>query len=95
MTQNLHEIKITVSDTLYHWLLKEAQHRNQTVPTVVETMLKQQLPQVNLTQTETWQLCGAFTISEPAPEYTVGLNEAGQAITNYAEYVNDVLYQGK
>jgi hypothetical protein len=42
------------------------------------------LPSQNIMQTRTWQLCGRFAVSD------------AHAIesTNYAEQVDDVLYQG-
>jgi len=47
-----------------------------------------------ITQTRTWQLCGALEVSEPEPEYVCGRDEQGQVITDYAEHVDDVLYRG-
>jgi len=47
----------------------------------------------DITQTQTWQLCGTLEITKPDPEYVVGRNEQGQVITNYAEHVDDVLYR--
>jgi len=49
---------------------------------------------IDLTQTRTWQLCGAFTVAEPELEYLIGSDETGAPITHYAEYVDDVLYGG-
>lgn len=46
----------------------------------------------SITQTQTWQLCGALEVSEPEAQYLVGQDEQGRAVTNYAEYVDDVLY---
>ena len=43
------------------------------------------LPTQDITQTRTWQLCGRFAVSEAAPAIES---------TNYAEHVDDVLYQG-
>ncbi|MGF1675341.1 MAG: hypothetical protein ACFCUV_16900 [Rivularia sp. (in: cyanobacteria)] len=39
----------------------------------------------SITETRTWQLCGHFTVSK---------NTDVTEITNYAEQVDDVLYQG-
>jgi len=44
----------------------------------------------DLTQTRTWQLCGAFSVAEPEPEYIVGYDETGAPITNYAERAGGV-----
>lgn len=46
----------------------------------------------DLTKTETWNLVGALTVTEPDSKYVVGVNETGESITNYAEHVDDVLY---
>jgi len=51
------------------------------------------LPQ-NMTQTLTWQLCGRFTISEAASASPLCEVSHPEAITNDAEQVDDVLYQG-
>lgn len=48
-----------------------------------------------ITQTRTWQLCGALEVSELEPEYVCGRDEQDQVITNYAERVDDVLYRGR
>jgi len=48
----------------------------------------------DLTQTRTWQLCGAFSIAEPEPEYLVDSGETESPTTNYAEHIDDVLYKG-
>ncbi len=87
-------LEITISDTLYQWLSREAQRRAQDVSTVAQTALEYYAQQFDLTQTRTWQLCGAFSIAEPEPEYLVGSDEMGSPITNYAEHVDDVLYKG-
>ncbi len=88
------QFEITIPATLYQWLLNEAQSRAEDVSSVVQTALEQYVQQFDLTQTETWQLRGAFTIAEPESEYTVGSDETGSPITNYAEHVDDTLYKG-
>ena len=47
----------------------------------------------DITQTQTWHLCGTLEVSKPDPEYVVGRNEQGQVITNYAEHVDNILYR--
>lgn len=44
-----------------------------------------------ITQTQTWQLCGALEVSAEA-QFVVGQDKQGKAITNYAEHVDEVLY---
>ncbi|MDY7080680.1 MAG: hypothetical protein SXV54_27680 [Chloroflexota bacterium] len=87
-------LEIILPNSLYQWLFREAQRRAQDVSTVVLTALEQYAQQFDLTQTGTWQLCGAFTVAEPEPEYIVGSDETGAPTTNYAEHVDDVLYKG-
>jgi hypothetical protein len=52
----------------------------------------------SITETRTWQLCGQFTVSETTSETTSTnlLSEDADSpeSTNYAEQVDDVLYQG-
>jgi len=45
----------------------------------------------DITQTRTWQLCGSLEIAEPEIQYTMGHDEKGQIITNYAENVDGIL----
>lgn len=93
MQQAPRQIKITIPDTLYQWLSREAQRRAQDIPAVVQAALEHYVQPFDLTQTQTWQLCGAFTIAEPEPAYLVGLDETEAPTTNYAEHVDDVLYE--
>jgi len=88
------QLEITIPETLYQWLSREARRRAQDVSTVAQTALEYYVQQFDLTQTRTWQLCGAFSIAEPEPEYLVGSDKTGSPITNYAEHVDDVLYRG-
>lgn len=94
MQQASQQLEITIPDSLYQWLLREAQRRAQDVSVVVQAALEYYAQQFDLTQTRTWQLRGAFTISEPEPKYLVGSDETGAPITNYAEHVDDILYRG-
>ncbi len=50
------------------------------------------LPIKDVRQTRTWQLCGRFAVSEPIS--TGSLSEDQTEITNYAEQIDDGLYQG-
>jgi hypothetical protein len=51
------------------------------------------LPQ-SITQTRTWQLCGRFAVSEAALGSALSEASDPETITNHAEQVDDVLYQG-
>jgi len=87
------QIEITVSEALYQRLSREAQRRSQDVSTVIQAALEQHSREFDLTQTRTWELCGAFTVAEPEPKYLVGSDEADSPATNYAEHIDDVLYE--
>lgn len=92
MQQAPRQIEITIPEPLYQWLSREAQHRAQDISALIRTALEQYAGQFDLTQTRTWQLCGAFTIAEPEEEYVD--SETEPPTTNYAEHVDDVLYKG-
>jgi hypothetical protein len=47
-----------------------------------------------ITETRTWQLCGQFAVSEAKSISLLSENVGAIEITNYAEQVDDVLYQG-
>lgn len=87
------ELKVTVSGPLYEWLQQEAERRSQDVSTIVQSLLEQYAEGFDLTDTRTWELCGSLTIAEPESEYLVGVDSAGSPVTNYAEHVDDVLYE--
>ncbi|WGV25215.1 hypothetical protein [Halotia branconii] len=68
----------------------------------VETILLKALTQYlahslvprSITETRTWQLCGRFTVSEVASTDILSENTNKTETTNYAEQVDDALYQG-
>jgi hypothetical protein len=66
------QLEITISETLDQWLSREAQRRDQNVSSVIQAVLEQYAQPFDLTKTRTWELCGAFTVAEPEPEYIVG-----------------------
>lgn len=90
--QASHQLEITISETLYHWLLSEAQRRAQDVSSVVQAVLEQHVQEFDLARTRTWELCGTLTVAEPEPDYLVDSDEERSPATNYAEHVDDVLY---
>ncbi|NJM72545.1 MAG: hypothetical protein HC862_21665 [Scytonema sp. RU_4_4] len=51
-------------------------------------------PPQNITQTRTWQLCGRFAVSEAVSVSPLSEVSHPATITNDAEQVDDVLYQG-
>jgi len=93
--QTSQQLKITVPYTLYQWLLHEAQRSAQNISDVVQTaLLEQYAQQFDLTQTRTWELCGTLAVAEPDTEHISGIDETGAPVTNYAEHVDEILYQG-
>lgn len=89
--QMLRQIEIALPDALYRWVSGEARRRDQDVSTIIQAALEHYAHEFDLTQTRTWQLCGAFTVAEPEPAYTIGSEEPGASSTNYAEHVDAVL----
>lgn len=89
-------IEIDLPPTLYRWLVDEAARcsatLDQIVRQVLERYIEEKASRFDITQTRTWELCGALQVAEPDPEYTVGQDEQGNILTNYSEHVDDVLY---
>ncbi|MBE9171460.1 hypothetical protein IQ238_29565 [Pleurocapsales cyanobacterium LEGE 06147] len=48
----------------------------------------------SITETRTWQLCGHFTVCDTTSRNLLSENTDVTEMTNYAEQVDDVLYQG-
>lgn len=48
----------------------------------------------SIIETRTWQLCGRFAVSETTSMNPLSENPDVTEMTNYAEQVDDVLYQG-
>lgn len=84
------KLTIEIPDELMSQLERTGYPVQDIVVKALEHYIQADLP--TITQTQTWQLCGTFEVSDPAPEYIVGRDEKGQVVTNYAEKVNDVLY---
>jgi len=93
-----YRVQFDLSPALYRWLVNEAARRSapldQIIPQMLEHFAQTEEPDFDITQTRTWQLCGALEVSEPDPEYIVGRDAQGHEITNYAEHVDDLLYRG-
>jgi len=91
-------VQLDLSPALYRWLVNEAARRSapldQVVRQMVEHFAQTEKPDFDITQTRTWQLCGALEVSEPDLEYIVGRDAQGHEITNYAEHADGLLYRG-
>lgn len=92
-----HRIHLDIPDSLYQWLSGETKQRGVTIDQVLYEALdlyaQTESTSFDITQTQTWELCGALTVAETEPEYVVAHDETGEAVTNYAEHVDDVLYR--
>jgi hypothetical protein len=93
-----YRVHLDLPPALYKRLASEAARRSATLDQVVQQVLERYAERetagFDITQTRTWELCGALEVAEPAPEYVVGRDAQGKAITNYSEHVDDVLYRG-
>lgn len=95
-------IQLDLSAALYRWLVSEASRRSTPVEQIVRQILEQFVhtaaqrakPDFDITQTRTWQLCGALEVAEPDPEYIAGHDAEGHEVTNYSGHVDDLLYRG-
>lgn len=91
-----HRIQLDLPPALYRRLANEAARRSATLDQVVRQALERYAEAegmaFDITQTRTWQLCGTLEVGEPDPEYVTGRDEQGNEITNYAEHVDDSLY---
>jgi hypothetical protein len=84
-------LTLEISDLLLSKLQQTGQPLQDIILQAVEAYVSAQ-PPVDLTQTQTWKLCGQLQVSSPAVEFIVGQDEQGQPLTNYAEHIDEVLY---
>lgn len=93
-----YRVQLDLPPALYRRLTSEATRRSATLDQIVRQALEHyvetEMTVFDITQTRTWELCGALEVAELAPEYVVGRDDHGKAITNYSEHVDDVLYRG-
>ena len=93
-----YRIQLDLPPALYRRLASEASRRSATLDQIVRQVLERyaevETTTFDITQTRTWQLCGALEVAEPDPEYIVRRDEQGDVVTNYAEHVDELLYRG-
>jgi metal-responsive CopG/Arc/MetJ family transcriptional regulator len=87
----LHQLKISIPDTVYQRLRSEAKRQSKEINEIVQTALEKYTEGFDITQTRTWKLAGTLAVKEPDPVYTVSAGK--KAVTNYAEHIDDVLYK--
>lgn len=94
-----YRIQLDLPPALYRRLAGEAARRSisldQVAKQALERYAESEVIAFDITQTRTWELCGTLTIAEPEPEYVVSHDEQGNAVTNYAEHADDLLYRGR
>ena len=83
-----HKVQLELSEPLYRWFSQAAQQRAQDIAEVIQVALEYYVQHFDITQTRTWELCGAFTVAEPEAAY----QGEDHAKTNYAEHVDEMLY---
>jgi hypothetical protein len=84
-------LTVEIPDPLLSKLQETGQPLQNIIVQAVEAYISAQQPP-DLTQTQTWKLCGRLQVSLPTTEYIVGQDEQGKPLTNYAEHIDEVLY---
>ena len=85
-------VTITIPDHLMSQLIAQDKPLEESILQAIEEYVGSTQSTFDLTQTETWQLCGTLEITNPSPHEISGYDEQGKAITNFAEQVDEVLY---
>ena len=91
------KLSIEIPDAVVH----QAQSSGDTIETVILKALNDYLVRqlsdnseaTDITQTQTWQLCGDFLVAESSQDGIPGVADL-ETMTNYTEQIDDVLYQG-
>lgn len=89
------QLTVEIPDEMMSRLQQAGTPLQEVVLQALEKYLQEAKSDIDITKSRTWQLCGAFEVSEPTPEEIVGRDENGQIITNFAENSDRVIYQGK
>jgi len=89
------QLIVDIPDEMMSRLQQAGTPPQEVVLQALEKYLQETKTDIDITKSRTWQLCGAFEVSEPTPEEIVGRDENGQIITNFAENIDRVIYQGK
>lgn len=84
-------ITIEIPESLMSRIQASGQSPQVVVLQAIEQYLEDQPSSTPQRSSKTWELCGSLEISDPETQYMVGRNEQGQAVTNYAEHVDEVL----
>lgn len=87
-SQPSHQVQLVLPEPVYQWFSQVAHQREQAITTVIQTALTDYMQHFDMLKTQTWALCGAFTVAESKADYP----EKATTSTNYAEQVDTVLY---
>jgi hypothetical protein len=90
-TEFMTSITIEIPESLMFRIQASGQPTQAVVLQAIEQYLEDQSRSMPQHTSKTWELCGTLEISQPEAQYIVGQNEQKQAITNYAEHVDEVL----
>jgi len=86
------QLTIEIPDKLMSELERSGCPVQEIVVKALENYIKPENSDIDITKTQTWQLCGAFEIANPEAEYIVGQDEQGKIITNYGKKVDEGIY---
>lgn len=79
-------------------LMRQVQSAGQSVESILLEALTRyvnnRLPEEVANTGRTLELCGQYSVSEPAPDVAAIATDELSSRTNYAEQVDDVLYRG-
>ena len=89
------QLTVEIPDEMMSRLQQAGTPLQEVVLQALEKHLQKAKTDIDITKSRTWELCGAFEVSEPTPEDIVGRDENGQIITNFAENSDRVIYRGK
>ncbi|OCQ98496.1 hypothetical protein BCD67_08010 [Oscillatoriales cyanobacterium USR001] len=87
-------LTIEIPDELMSQIEQKGYPLQEIVVKALERYVEAKEDDFDSIQTRTWELCGAFKVTNPEPDYIVGRGEDGEIITNYAENVDQVIYRG-
>lgn len=87
-------LTIDIPDGLVHQVTAAGLSLETVLLSALTQYLANGLPPQPLTQTRTWQLCGQFTLAEFNSNHSSSKSIEPTSVTNEAEQVDDVLYQG-
>lgn len=80
-------LTIEIPDELMFQLEQKGYPLQEIVVKALERYVEAKEDNFDSIQARTWELCGAFKVTNPEPDYIVGRGGDGEIITNYAENI--------